>query len=75
MSLANVLSILCIFSETQLLVLLIFVIISFISFSFISDLIFTISFFLLSLGGFFVLLSLIALVVRLGCLFEIFLVS
>ena len=41
----------------------------------ISDLIFMISFLLLTLGFFFVLLSLIALGVRLGCLFEVFLVS
>ena len=43
MSLANGLSILFIFSRNQLLVLLIFAIVSFISFSFISDLIFMIS--------------------------------
>ena len=52
MNLANGLSILFIFSQNQLLVLLIFAIISFISFSFISDLIFMISFLLLTLGFF-----------------------
>ena len=67
---ANGLSIFFIFSKNQLLVLLVFAIVSFISFSFISDLIFMMSFLLLTLG-FFVLLSLIAL----GCLFEMFLVS
>ena len=51
-----------------------FAIISFISFSFISDLIFMISFLLLT-WGFFVLLSLIALGARLGCLFKMFPVS
>ena len=43
MSLANGLSILFIFSNNQLLVLLIFAIVSFISFSFTSDLIFMIN--------------------------------
>ena len=52
MSLANGLSILFVFSKKQFLVLLIFAIVSFISFSFISDLIFMISFFLLTLGLF-----------------------
>ena len=48
-----ILSILFIFSRNQLLVLLICSIVSCISFSFISALIFTISFFLLTLGFFF----------------------
>ena len=52
MSLANGLSILFVFSKKQLLVLLIFAIVSFISFSFISDLIFMISFLLLTLRVF-----------------------
>ena len=52
MSLANGLSVLFIFSKNQLLVLLIFAIVSFISFSFISNLIFMISFLLLTLGFF-----------------------
>ena len=52
MSLAKGLSILFIFPKNQLLVLLIFAIVSFISFSFISDLIFMISFLLLTLGLF-----------------------
>ena len=67
-----------IFSKDKLLVFLIFTIVSFISFSFISDLIFMISFLLLTLGYFVVVvlfLSLIALGVRFGCLFEIFLIS
>ena len=72
MILANGLSILFIFSKNQLVVLLIFAIISFISFSFISDLIFMISFLLLTLGGF-VFLSLFALGVRLGCFLRCFL--
>ena len=50
MSLARGWSVLFILSKNQLLVSLIFVIISFISFSFISDLIFMISFFLQTLG-------------------------
>ena len=53
MSLANSLSILFIFSKSQLLVLLIFAIVSFVSFSFTSTLIFMISFLLLTLGFFF----------------------
>ena len=64
------------FSKNQLLVLLISATVSFISFSFISDVMFMISFLLLTLGVFFVvllLLSLTALGVRLGCLFEMFL--
>ena len=52
MSLANGLSILFIFSKNQLLVAFIFAIVSFISLSFISDLIFMISFLLLTLGIF-----------------------
>ena len=53
MSLANGLSILFILSKNQLLALLIFVMISFVSFAFISALIFKISFLLLTLGFFF----------------------
>ena len=52
MSLANGLSILFIFSKNQLLALLIFVMVSFVSFAFISALIFKISFLLLTLGFF-----------------------
>ena len=66
MSLAKGLSILFIFSKNHLLVLLIFTIVSFIS-----ALIFMISFLLLILGAFFVLL----LGVKLGSLFDIFHVS
>ena len=51
-SLSNGLSILFIFSKNQLLLLLIFAIVSFISFSFISGLIFMISFLLPTLGFF-----------------------
>ena len=50
MNLANGLSILFIFSKTQLLVLLIFAIVFFVSISFISALNFMISFHLLTLG-------------------------
>ena len=53
MSLANGLSILFIFSKNQLLVLLIFAIVSFVSFSFISALTYMISFLILTLGFFF----------------------
>ena len=60
--------------KNKLLVALIFSIVFLVSISYISALIIMISFLLLSLG-FFVLLSLIALGVRLGCLFEMFLVS
>ena len=74
MSLAKGLSILFIFSKNQLLVLLIFTVVSFISFSFISVLILMISFLLLSLG-FFVLFFPVVLGVKLGCLFDVFLVS
>jgi len=73
MSLANGLSVLLIFSKNQLLVLLIFAIVLCISMSFISALIFLISFFLLTLRFF--VLFLVALGVRLGCLFDVFLVS
>ena len=74
MSVPKDLSILFIFSKNQLLVLLIFTILSFISFLSISALIFMISFLLLILGVF-VLLSPVALGVKLGCLFDSFLVS
>ena len=60
MNLANGLSTVFIFAKNRLLVLLIFAIVSFISFSFLSDLIFMISFLLLILFFFFVL-SLISL--------------
>ena len=74
MSLTNGLSILLIFSKNHLLVLLIFAIVSFVSFSFISALIFMISFLLLTLefsfSSFFV-----ASDVKLGYLFDVFLVS
>ena len=49
---SNGLSILFIFSKNQLLALLIFAMVSFVSFSFISTLIFKISFLLLTLGFF-----------------------
>ena len=52
MSLVNGLSILFIFSKNQFLALLIFAIVSFVSFSFLSALIFMISFLLLTLGFF-----------------------
>ena len=52
MSLANGLSILFILSKNQLLALLIFTMVSFVSFVFISALIFKISFLLLTLGFF-----------------------
>ena len=73
MSLAKDLSILFIFSKNQLLVLLIFTIVSLISFSFISALIFMISFFLL-IWGFFCSSFSIYFRCKLGCLFDIFLV-
>ena len=60
--------------QNKLLVLLNLAIISFISFSFISDLMFMISFLLLTLG-FFCSSFLIVLGVRLGHLFEMLLVS
>ena len=62
-----------IFSKNQLLVLLIFDIVSFVSFSYISALIFMISFLLLMLG--FIILFVIALGVKLGYLFDFSLVS
>jgi len=52
MSLANGLSVLFILSKNQLLALLIFAMVSFVSFAFISALIFKISFLLLTLGFF-----------------------
>ena len=67
-------SILFIFSKNQLLVLLIFAIISFVSFSFISALIFMTSFLLLTLG-FFISSFSIALGAKLGYLFDFSLVS
>ena len=73
MSLTKGLSISFIFSKNQLLVSLIFAIVFFVSISVISALIVMIPFLLLTLG--FVLLSLVALSVRLGRLFEIFLVE
>ena len=73
MNLANDLSILFIISKNQLLVLLIFAIVSFVSFSFISALIF-ISFLLLTLESSF-LLFLAALGVKLGYLFDFSLIS
>ena len=74
LSLANGLSILFIFSKNQLLALLIFAMVSLVSFAFISALIFMISFLILTLGSSF-LLFLVALDVKLGYLFDFFLVS
>ena len=74
MSLAKGLSVLFVFSKNHLLVLSIFTIVSFISFSFISAWIFIISFLVLILG-LFVLLFPVVLGVKLGCLFDVFLVS
>ena len=74
MSLANGLSILFILSKNQLLVLFIFAMVSFVSFAFISALIFKISFLLLTLG-FFTSSFLVALGVELGYVFDFFLVS
>ena len=74
MSLADGLSILFIFSKNQLLALLIFAMVSFVSFAFISALIFKISLLLLTLG-FFISSFLVALGVELGYLFDFFLVS
>ena len=74
MSLAKGLSVLIIFSKNQLLVLLIFAIVFFVSISFVYALIFMISFLLLALG-FVCSFSLVPLGVGLDCLFEIFLVS
>ena len=76
MSLAKCLSILYIFSKNQLLVLLIFTTGSLISFTFISAQIFMISFLLLLILGFsFFLLFPVILGVKLGCLFNVFLIS
>ena len=74
MSLANGWSILFILSKNQLLALLIFAIVSFVSFAFISALIFKISFLLLTWGSSF-LPFLVAFSVELGYLFDFFLVS
>ena len=74
MSLASGLSVLLIFSNNQLLVVLLFAIVCFISFSFISVLAFMTSFLLLTLGQFFLHFS-AALNVKLGCLFNAFLAS
>ena len=74
MSLANGLTILFNFSKNQLLALLIFAMVSFVSFAFISALIFMISFLLLTWGSSF-LPFLVALDVELGYLFDFFLVS
>ena len=72
MSLAKGLSSLFMFSKNQ--PLLIFTIVSFTSFSFVSSWTFMISFLLLILV-FFLLLFPVALGVKLGCLFDVFLVS
>ena len=74
MSLANGLSILFILSKNQLFVLLIFAMVSFVSFAYISALIFKISFLLLT-WGFPFLPFLVALGVELGYSFDFFLVS
>ena len=74
MSLANGLSILFILSENQLLVLLIFAMVSFLSSAFISALIFKISFLLLTVG-FPISSLLVTLGVELGYLFDFFLIS
>ena len=74
MRLANGFSILFILSKNQLLALLIFAMVTFVYFAFISALIFKISFLLLTLG-FFISSFLVALGVELGYLFEFFLVS
>ena len=74
MSLPNGLSILFIFSKNQLLALLIFAMVSLVSFAFISALIFKISFLLLPWGSSF-LPSLVALGIALGYLFDFFLIS
>ena len=73
MSLANGMSILFILSKNQLLALLIFAVVSFVSFPFISALIFKISFLLLTLGSSF-FPFLVALAVELGYLLDFFLV-
>ena len=74
MSLANSLSILFIFSKNQLLVLLIFTMVSFVSFSFIFALLYMISFLLLTLG-FLISSFLVGLGLKLGYLFDFSLVS
>ena len=74
MSLANGLSVPFNFSKNQLLALLVFAMVSFVSFAFISALIFKISFLLLTWGSSF-LPFLVALSVELGYLFDFFLVS
>ena len=71
MSLANSLSTLFTFSKNHLLVLLIFVKVSFISFSFISALIY----YFFPSTNFGILLFLVALSVWIGCLFGVTLVS
>ena len=73
-SLANGLSILFTFTKKQLLVLLIFAMVSFVSFAFIYALIFKISFLLLTLG-FFISSFSSSLRCRVGYLFDFFLVS
>ena len=73
MSLAKGLSGLFVFSKNQHLVSLIFSVVFLVCISFISALIFMISFLLLTLE--FVLPYLVALDVRVGCLFGIFLFS
>ena len=80
MSLAKGLSVFFIFSKNQLLVLLMFTTVSFISFSFISAQIFMISFLPLFFVVVVVLLLLLLLFpvvlgVKLGCLFDVFLIS
>ena len=72
--LANGLSIWFNFSKNQLLALLIFAMVSFLSFAFISALIFKISFLLLTLG-FFIYSFSSCFGVELGYLFDFFLVS
>ena len=75
-SLDKDLSILVTFAKNQLLVLLNFTLVTFIYFSFISALIFMISFLLIILGIFFLLFFfLVVLGVTLGFLFNGFLVS
>src|SRR5574339_1263155 len=73
MSLAKGLSILFILSKNQLLALLIFAMVSFVSFAFISALIFKISFFLLTLG--FISSFSSCFRCRVSYLFDFFLVS
>ena len=75
MSLANDLPILFTFSRNQLLVLLIFAIVSFVSFSLISALIFMISFLQLTLGFFICFFFLVGLGVKIGYVFDFSLVS